>query len=60
MIEESWINLMMKMKDMPHYRYKPAKSEKGKRTTRDKDNDDNAREGTIEDLQKKFAKYIKK
>jgi len=45
MWEESWINLMMEMKDMPHYHYKK---------------DGGVKEGTIDDLRNHFAKYIKK
>ena len=56
--QESWPNLLMKMKDMPYYKYKPAKSDKGKRTVKEEASE--GRPGDIEVLQKKFAKYIKK
>jgi len=45
MWEESWINLTMKMNDMPYYSY--GKQEKVK-------------SGTIEDLKNNFSKYIQK
>jgi hypothetical protein len=45
MWEENWPNLLMKMKDMPHYHFK-SKEEKEK-------------EGTVDDLKNHFKKYIK-
>ena len=49
MWEESWVNLMMKMRDMPYYRIKTEEEKEAEHT----------HEGTVEDIQKKFAKYIK-
>lgn len=51
MWEENWINLVMKMKDMPYYKYASNKKNKS---------DDNAKEGSIDILESKFSKYIKK
>lgn len=45
MWEESWVNLMMKMKDMPYYHY-------------DSNKEPEAKEGTIEDLKNHFSKYM--
>lgn len=45
MHDESWINLVMKMRDMPYFHYNGKTEEK-------------AREGTIDDLKAKFGKYI--
>ncbi len=47
---DSWINLQMKMTDLPTYRYKgdPDKEE------------DEGKPGTIEILNSKFGKYNKK
>lgn len=42
---DSWINLKMKMADMPYTSYR---------------SETKAKEGTIEDLQNKFGKYIQK
>lgn len=58
MWEESWPNLLMKMKDMPYYKYKPSKPEHGKKSAF-KEDTDGAKQGDIDVLQKKFAKYIK-
>ena len=44
---DSWINLMMKMRDMPHYQYRKSKERIEKK-------------GTVEDLQNNFGKYIKR
>ncbi len=46
---DSWINLQMKMKDMPYYHYASS----------DKKKDPEVKEGTIHILKQKFAKYIK-
>jgi len=45
---DSWINLNMKMIDMPHFRYK--KKNEGE--------EDDIIEGTEEIIRTKFAKYI--
>lgn len=42
---DSWINLKMKMADMPYTSYKSEKE---------------AKEGTIDDLRNNFSKYIQK
>jgi hypothetical protein len=47
---DSWINLMMKMRDMPYYHYKSS----------GKNGEKPAREGTVDDLKNKFSKYIAK
>lgn len=44
---DSWINLSMKMKDMPYYEY----------STDGKAGEEDAKEGTIDDLRNKFGKY---
>lgn len=50
MWKESWINLQMKMKDMPYYHYKSS----------EKNAEEKVREGTEDDLKNKFSKYIAK
>ncbi len=49
---DSWMNLMLKMKDMPYYHYKSSKADKNK--------DPDAKEGTVDILEEKFRKYLKK
>lgn len=46
---DSWINILLKMRDMPYYRTK-TDEEKEKEHTH---------EGTVDVLKEKFAKYIK-
>lgn len=48
---DSWINLMMKMKDMPYYHYNSKKTPGLK-------GDEKA--GTVDVLDQKFKKYLKK
>lgn len=47
---DSWINLMMKMKDMPYYHYNSKSA--GKRS--------DEKQGTVDVLEEKFKKYLKK
>jgi hypothetical protein len=56
MWEESWPNLLMKMRDLPYYKYK-SKSDKPKN---DEFDDSDAKPGDIEILKTKFAKYMQK
>jgi len=51
--EESWPNLVMKMKDMPYYHYRSES--KGKRTKHP-----DALPGDVDILKQKFSKYIAK
>ena len=44
---DSWVNLVMKMKDMPYFSYGKDKKEK-------------VVEGTVDILKAKFSKYIEK
>ena len=44
---DSWINLQMKMIDMPHYKYKSKK-----------DKEPEVKEGTVDILKNKFSKYV--
>lgn len=48
MWEDSWVNLRIKMADMPHFEYDSKKQDEPE-----------AKEGSIEDLKKNFGKYIK-
>lgn len=50
MWEESWVNLVMKMRDMPYYHYK-SKKDGAKKETAD------AIPGDTDVLLKKFGKY---
>lgn len=45
---DSWINMNMKMKDMPYYHYKSLKDEK------------EGKEGTVEDIKRHFSKFIER
>lgn len=51
---DSWINLQMKMRDMPYYHYKRNNDSTGSQNTKDS----GVKEGTIDILKQKFAKYI--
>ena len=51
MWEESWINLVMKMRDMPYYHYKGKKDGAKKKDTVD------AIPGDADILMQKFGKY---
>lgn len=51
MWEESWVNLVMKMRDMPYYHYKGKKDGAKKKDTVD------AIPGNADILIKKFGKY---
>jgi hypothetical protein len=53
MWQESWPNLMMKMRDMPYYKYNSRKAEDKKKNW-----EDDAKPGDLEVLQSKFKKYI--
>lgn len=46
---DSWLNLQLKMKDMPHYHYNS-----------DKKKEPEVKEGTTDILREKFNKYIAK
>ena len=48
MWEETWINLSMKMRDMPRYEYNSVPKE-----------EENLIKGTNDVLKQKFAKFIK-
>lgn len=48
MWEESWVNLVTKMQDMPYYHHFSSDEKENK----------DEREGTIDDLKSKFGKYI--
>lgn len=52
MWEESWVNLVMKMRDMPYYHYR-SKADGKKAPKEDRD----AIPGDADILKKKFAKY---
>lgn len=54
MWEESWINLMMKMRDMPYYHYKAKADRKVSQQERD------AIPGDADTLIRKFGKYASK
>ena len=54
MWEESWINLMMKMRDMPYYHYKAKADRKVSPQERD------AIPGDVDTLIRKFGKYASK
>jgi len=58
MEKESWISLIMKMRDMPYYHYKGDK-QKGKTKPEKKDKPEPL-PGTTDILKTKFAKYIDK
>jgi len=60
MWEESWPNLMMKMADMPYYKYKSSKDKKKDKPGKKEDFEDGAKPGNEDILKEKFAKYIQK
>lgn len=49
MYGDSWINMTMKMRDMPYYSYRKGKKES-----------DSAKEGSLDILKEKFGKYMEK
>jgi hypothetical protein len=58
MWEESWPNLIMKMKDMPYYKYKPAKDRK--KADKYEEFERGAKPGDTDVLMQKFNKYVQK
>jgi hypothetical protein len=48
---DSWPNIIMKMKDMPYYKHT------GKKDAGSEEEKEHVKDGDIEILQKKFAKY---